>query len=241
MVIVKIQPKGETYCKDCGNTGIDIEGNPCHCRVNIEAIYSGVSCLDVPEQYQGKTFSAMLLPKDISEAYGKFLEDTISKITALRWKNSNLCICSPILHGKTIFCYTCMEVLFRGGIETFPLYDVLELKRMMLDTDLGKKMTYDVEDPQRMFTVPILFVKIPRLTNWEIYDMIAILLDRRTRRGGSTIFVYDGTWDKLTKFDYNNILIGLMGDGTYGSLKVSNWSSATVEMLPEMQIDENIG
>lgn len=241
---VDMRPKSEveqSYCPLCANTGIDIDNNPCTCKFNLATVLDGVSCLDVPELYQGKTFTPALLPQDLPEAYGKMLDEMLSKIRTLRWRNSNVCICSPILHGKTIFCYTCMEILFRGGMPTFPLYDVLELKRMMLDTDLGKKAVYDVEDPQRMFTVPLLFAKIPRMTNWEVYDMVAVLLDRRTRRGGSTIFVYDGTWDKLTKFDYNNILIGLMGDGSYGSLKVSNWYNQTVETLPEMQIDENLG
>lgn len=227
------------YCPDCGGGGIDIDGNVCHCRVNAQSFYDTVSCLDIPDQYRGIAFNSALLPTDISESYVKYMQEVHDTIVAGKWQNRNVVIASPIGHGKTILAYSCIEVLFRSGIPTFPIYDLLEIKRMLVDMDLCRKQLYEIENPESIITVPILFVKIPRVTSWEVYDIFSMLLDRRVRRGNSTIFIYDGTWQQFIYNDKNDIAKGLVGDGSYNTVEIKSWSSKVDNYYAEPQ--DNIG
>lgn len=229
-----------SYCPKCMNSGIDIDGNVCSCRFNAESFYDSVSCLDVPEQYRGIRFNSSLVPSDMPEAYARFLQDIHDKILAGKWAYRNVLIASPIGHSKTILAYSCLESMFRQGMITFPVYDVLEIKRMLLDMDFCRKSPYEEENPERIITSNILFVKIPRITSWEVYDTISLLLDRRVRRGNSTLFLYDGSWQELIHNDKHEVLINLMGDGYYNTLDVKSWS-ANVVAKKVFQLEENLG
>lgn len=231
-----------TYCDKCMNSGIDIDGNPCTCRISAKSFYDSVSCLDIPAQYRGVSFNPSLVPTDLPDSYANYLKGIHNDILAGRLPDKNILICSPINHSKSILAYSCIEVLFRNGIPTFPLYDVLEIKRMLLDFDLGKKQTYDIQEPELLLTAPLLFAKIPRITSWEVYDAITVLLDRRVRRDNTTIFIYDGYWNQLIYNDKQNLLTGLMGDGHYNTLEVKSWSVSNVDSnLPEIKLKDNIG
>lgn len=229
-----------SYCPKCMNTGIDIDGNPCSCRFNAKSFYDTVSCLDIPEQYRGIKFNGSLVSSDMPQGYANLLQDIHDKVLTGKWGFKNLILASPIGHSKTILAYSCIESLFRQGCITFPVYDILEIKRILLDMDTGRKPVYEVEEPERLITSNMLFVKIPRLTSWEVYDTIALLLDRRVRRGNSTIFIYDGNWSELIYNDKRNILTGLMGDGYYNTIEVQSWNANSVSK-PEIKIEDNLG
>lgn len=222
------------YCTECGNTGIKIDGSPCECRFNAQTFYDAVSCIDIPEQYRGIHFSSLLLPHDVHESYGTYLDSLHNDIVNMKLKHKNICLCSPVAHGKKIFAYSCIEGLFRYGIPVYPVYDILELKHITIDMDLGRKPSYNASEPEKIYTVPYLFVEIPRLSNWEVYDAIAMLMSRRVRAGLCTIFLYPGTWSHLIQFDKQETLIGLMGDGTFNTLDVKTWGTQKTE-LPEVQ------
>lgn len=229
------------YCTECMGSGIDLDGNVCSCQLNVKDFYSTVSCLEVPEQYRGINFSKFLVPKDVHESYGEFLETLHNDIISMRLRHKNYLICSPVGHSKSIFAYSCIERLFRNNILTFPLFDVLEIKRILLDTDLCRKQFYDVENPENLIMAPYVFIKIPRVTTWEVYDTISVILDRRVRRGHSTIFLYGGTWESLLNGDRQNVLSNLMGDGTYNTLEVKNWWITGKTKSTEMITEDNIG
>ena len=229
-----------SYCVKCGNTGIDIDGNPCDCRFNAGMFYDTVSCLSIPPQYRGIRFNKLLVPKDVHESYANVLQEIFDKVTTCRWENHNIVLASPINHSKTILAYSCIENLFRQGIETFPVYDLLEIKRMILDMDLGRSQFYEVEHPELLYTVPVLFVKIPKVIEWSMFDTFATLLDRRVRRGNSTIFIYDGNWSYLVNNDKSGTLAGLMGDGTYNTIDVKSYG-LTVTPTEGPLLHDNLG
>ena len=230
-----------SYCTKCGNTGIDIDGNVCTCRVNVKSFYDTVSCLDIPEQYRGIAFAKTLVPKDLHESYENYLQSIYDTITTGKWNQHNVVLASPIGHSKTILAYSCIEVLFRNGVPTFPVYDVLELKRILMDMDLCRKPIYEVKNPEMIITVPLLFVKVPRVTSWEVYDTMALILDRRVRRGNSTIFMYDGSWKQLIYNDKQHVLSGLIGDGNYNTLDVKTWSVPTESDDEGIKLPDNVG
>lgn len=227
------------YCPICGNFGITPFGDPCTCGINADPFSEEISCLDIPEQYRGISFTDVLVPKDIDNSYRRYLADVHLKVTTGRWQSHNVVIASPIGHSKTILAYSCIQSLFKNGSPTFPLYDVLELKRIMVDMDLCRNQIYDVENPELIVTVPVLFVRIPRITEWEIYNTISLILDRRVRRGNSTIFLYNGTWNQLIRSDKNDILSGLMGDGNFSTLEVKSWS--VLSNNRGIEVPDNLG
>lgn len=230
------------FCYKCCNEGLDIDGNICECRLNVKSFYDTVSCLDIPEQYRGIQFNKMLVAKDMPEAYAEYLDSIHQEICSNRWKNHNLCLCSPTAKSKTILAYSCMESLFRHGVEIFPLYDVLELKRIMLDMDLCRQQLYGTENPEKLFTAALVFIRIPRVITWEIYDTMVTILDRRVRRGNSTIFLYNGSWEQLIKLDKMNVLAGLLGDGSYNSIENKTWFPLKAEdTAPEIELDGSLG
>lgn len=230
------------YCTLCGNTGIDIKGNVCSCRANVKSIFDSVSCLDIPEQYRGIKFAKALVPKDLDESYSEYLQGIYDKILTGKWNQHNVVIASPIGHSKTILAYSCLENMFRNGIPTFPVFDVLELKRIMLDMDMCRTQAYSVDNPEEFLTVPILFVRIPRVSSWEMYDTISVIVDRRVRRGNSTIFLYSGYWSQLVRNDRAHILQGMVGDGSFSTIEVKSWGADAVPTERTMfELPENLG
>lgn len=211
------------FCPKCGNTGILIDGTPCGCRLNEDFLFNGLVCMDIPEQYQGLSFNPALISVDMGDAYRNFMSNIYDSITSMKWKFRNMVICSPPSCSKTILAYCIIQTLFRKGIETFPMYDINEIKRIMTDMDFSRKQTYSVKDPEKLYLAPYLFVRIPTLISLETYDAIATLLDRRVRRGNATIFLYNGTWESLTRLDSMGIMSSLLGDGSYGTLENKTW------------------
>lgn len=222
------------YCTECSNTGIKLDGTPCECRFNMNTFYDTVSCIEIPQQYQGIQFNSIMLPRDIHESYGAYLSSLHQDIVNMKLKNKNICICSPIAHGKKVFAYSCIDSLFRHGIPVYPIYDVLQLKHITVDMDIGRKISYDAVEPEKIYSVPYLFVEIPRLSNWEVFDAISMIVSRRVRNSGSTILLYPGTWSHLIQFDKQETLIGMQGDGSYNTLLVKTWGTEK-KTLPDVQ------
>ena len=231
----------DNYCTDCMNTGTLLDGSPCPCKFNAKSFYESVACLDIPEQYRNILFSKYLVPKDLPESYGQYLENLHEDIASCKLKHKNVCICSPVGHSKSILAYSTIERLFRQGVPTFPVYDVLEIKRIILDMDLCRKGLYNVENPELLLEAPYVFIRIPRVPTWEVYDTISLILDRRVRRGNSTIFLYGGTWEHLIRGDKQDVLVNLIGPGNFNTLEVKTWFVNTTEKVNQLLTETNIG
>lgn len=214
---VKMEPK---YCAKCGGSGWLLGGGMCDCKFNADTFFKEVSCLEIPEQYRSVHFNEGLVPIDVDRAYAKKLSELYTGISTARICNHNYLICSPHRHSKTIFAYSCIERLFRGGLTVFPVYDIMELRRIMRDVDNGKENFLQSGNPEDIWTVPYLFAKLPVYPAWEVYDSVDTLINRRVRRGGSTILLYSGRYSNLTRNDTNDLFVYMRGDGSFNSIEV---------------------
>lgn len=205
------------YCPKCGNTGVKLDGTPCDCVLPTDTVYADLVGLELPEQYQGVRFVRTLVPTDCGEYYGAFLEECHKQITTLQLSNQNMCICSPPAHSKTIWVYSCLQNLFRQRVPVVPLYDVLELRRMMFDYDMGRSNSADFYD------VKYLFLKVPAEVTYQVRATMVTIIDRRVRKGNSTFFIYNGSWSSLIYGDEAGLLSGLQGDGSFSSIQVHNF------------------
>lgn len=216
---VKITTK---YCEKCGGSGI-LFGEICTCRFNSDTFFSDVVCLNIPEQYRNLHYSEALVPNDVDISYGKKLSEMYTGISTARIRNHNYLLCSPHRHSKTILAYSCIDRLFKAGLPVVPVYDIMELRKVMRDYDNGKNSFDNVKNPEDILTVPYLFVKIPSYPTWETYDTLDTLVSRRVRRGGSTILMYSGRYSNLLKNDSNDLLVSMRGDGSFNSLEILEW------------------
>lgn len=213
------------YCSKCGNTGeIFATGESCYCKKGqVSDVFNTTPCLHVPEQYRGLQFDTNLVPADCSSYYPYYLEKLQQEIRTMKLRNQNIFIGAPAKHSKTIFAETLIQELFRKAVDTFPLVDVLELKRYLSDYDRGKKSTdYPEEYPPigLIYTTPYLFLKLPADLGYETFITLKQILDRRLRRNGSvTIVLSDYPWSYIIKADKTGILEGLVGDGSFGTLQ----------------------
>jgi hypothetical protein len=211
-------------CIYCGGDRVDLEGNPCtHCPPDLltqEELQ--VTCMTVPEQYRSVMFDHLLVNRDVGEFYGTYLYQTLKDITTMKLRNKNLFLGSPSQHSKKIWAYACMQQLFRRSIPVFPLFDIMEIKKIMVDMDRSKEPKYleglDVE-PYQLYTCPYLFVIIPPETTYDTYDAMSMLKDRRVRRGNSTIFLYSGSWKFFADNDRKGAIRNAIGDGSYGTIE----------------------
>lgn len=207
------------YCPKCGGTGRNLDGSPCVCAVSTDTIYADLTGMDVPEQYQGVRFAGALVPTDLDPSYAPLLEKWHTAITTLQMECHNLCICAPTGHSKTVWAYSCLQNLFRQRVPVVPLYDVLEIRRMMMDYDMGRTTESDFYD------VPYLFVRVPAEVSYLVRATMATILDRRVRKGHCTIFIFNGPWSSLIYGDENGTISGLKGDGSFSSLDVYSYSN----------------
>lgn len=227
--IEKMRPVTSSgYCTKCANSGVYL-GEICTCRFNPNTFFRAVACLDVPEQYRGLTFSTALLPDDIATDYKTDMNDIYALLSTGKGMNHNYLLCSPHKHGKTVFAYACMERMFRGGLTVFPLCDVMELRRLMRELDMGKPVTLNVREPENLWKATTIFVKIPTYPTWEVFDTMSTLVSRRVRNGGSVCFLYSGDYRFLIKNDSAEYISSSRGDGAFSTLDVKVWKRKVEE------------
>lgn len=203
------------FCAKCGGVGKLITGEMCDCALKIPDYYGESACFDIPEQYRDLVFTKDLVHDAWGGSYSGFLDKLHTDISTMAINNRNWLICSPPKHSKTIFAYATIKRLFRASVPVCPLNDILELRKTI------EEFTGD-EDVDA-FKVPYLFVRIPAFLNDEVFQLCTVLMDRRTRRALSTIFLYDGSWERLCFFDKYGAFTPFKGDGSYCTFSVNSW------------------
>lgn len=198
------------FCPECGGKGTRPDGTVCSCKLDSDAIFAEIRGVEVPEQYQGLFFDAALVPSDLSPAYAPTLDKLHREITTQSMRHHNVVVCSPPQHSKSVWAYSCIQNLWRQRAPVMPIKDLLEIGRMM----------HEFSDTDDWYEVPYLFLKIPTEVTQSIRATMVTVLDRRVRRGGSTIFIYNGSWGMLTYDDKFSTTKSLQGDGSFHSLDV---------------------
>lgn len=195
------------------------DGTLCSCRRPDDVIFNDIRGVAVPEQYLGLRFNPAVVPIDLNPSYARTLERLHTQITTQQLQSHNVCICSPACHSKTVWAYSCIQNLFRQRVPVMPIIDVLEFRRLM----------NEFSDGDDWYEVPYLFLRIPTEVTQQIRATVVTILERRVRRGNSTIFLYGGSWGMLTYGDNFGTIKDLQGDGTFCSLEVFSYKRAKEE------------
>lgn len=214
--------KEDFYCTDCGNTGIRLDGTPCHCQYGKRNTAHAIQVLDVPEQYYGLVFNMNLIPKDCGKDYIDYLSELHTKLSSNDMRGVNILIVSPINHSKTVMAYSVMSTLFRANVPTFPLLTILEYKRVLKALDYGMD-TELVKETGNFEKAPIVFVKLPLYLTWDVYALLYDIVQRRSRRNLVTIFLYDGQLSVLEENDKQGVIKNMKGSGKLGTLLIKTF------------------
>lgn len=220
-------------CTDCGGTGKLLDGTTCACMKNkVVSFDFDKSCLSVPMDYRGISFNSNFLPKDLKGSYAEDLDSIYKSIVNRSQMKRNYLVASPAKHGKTLMCCSAIQYLYKSGAEVFPLIDIGELRRVMLDLDNGK--TPEILEGidcnfSSIYTAPYLFVKITDMLQFSVFETMLQILDRKMRRSTNVIFIYNGTWASLVANDKYKKIENLNSDGTFGTLLVKSYWYPKIE------------
>ena len=215
------------WCLTCGNTGRLADGSPCpDCSADGMFADNSTVLLTIPKQYQDSVFNSSVLDEELPTQYKLDMPKIRDSILSMEKLGINIFIGSPHKSGKTVWAYTIINALFRMSVNVFPLCDIQEVASIMKSVDEGRRsevlFSLDPEaTPDSIYAVPYLFVKVTDDLSYNVQDALTLLLDRRTRRGLSTIYLYSGTWDNFC--NKAKRLKRLKGDGSFGTLKVYSY------------------
>lgn len=215
-------------CVKCGNTGVLLNGKLCDCnnaKGENETTFENAAVDFIPKEYIGMTFNEAFI-KPTADGYAPYLQGLYNRICTDRIIDRNLFISSPRGRSKQMFVYSALQSLAKRGVPVFPYIDVGEVGRYIRDIDHAKVPKFLAEhsiDPDTMYGCPILFVKGTMAPANETLIHLAMLIDRRTRRGNHTILFSHQRWEGFTTNDIYGSVRPLQGDGLFGTIEVKEW------------------
>jgi hypothetical protein len=204
-------------CIKCGDTGIRADGTQCDCSVELKMVPP--SYLKIPPQYQSVKFDKKLLRKEQQTEYGNFMEKLLRDCTDNNFSfHKNVLVCAPPNSGKTIWSYTACSILYAKGVKTPALMDIVQVRNVLLSY-----YGYSDEDVSEISNARFAVFKIPMDLPNKFAETILTIIERRVRAGGSTVFLYSGSWQDLQAQDTFGKLKFIVGDGSYNSLSVNSF------------------
>ena len=218
--------QSNNWCPTCGNTGWTLEGNPCpECKARALFKAASTKINWIPERYQGISLVETLI-KPITDYYASDLISIQNTILSNKKLIKNQYLASPINSSKSILVYSTLQLLYAGGVEIFPYFDIEEIRRIMSDRDDSKEpiflRNYNI-DPLLLYEVPVLFIKVPANPSTLCFESLQQILDRRVRRGNGTIIISNLPWKVFCIKDKYNYVTYMSGDGDFNSLKVYDY------------------
>lgn len=202
-----------TGCMKCAGSGKLISGEPCpDCAKELSAIVP--ISYGVPAQYQGVKFDKSFLPEKEQKGYGEFMEELLNTIiNDYAFYQKNLLICNRPNSGKTVWAYHLYAVLSSKGYEIPPLKDIAEVRDIITSYA-------DKELANLYSTARCAIIKVPRDLQPWMFDSISMIVERRVRNDGFTIFLYGGSEDDLKYADRYGRIRDIMGTGAYNTVKL---------------------
>lgn len=203
-------------CMICGGTRRTVSGEPCPNCCKEEPTFSPIVS-GIPIQYQGVKFDRSFLPKDLQEKYGSYMESLLNTITNdIAFYQKNMIICCRPNSGKTIWAYNLLSVLISKGYELPPLMDLMEARDAL--------NSYENKDLNQLVShARCAIIKIPLDVQAWMLKSLSVIIERRVRNSGFTIFLFGGKSQDLSEADRYGILQSLLGAGAYNTVNVKSF------------------
>lgn len=221
-------------CYTCGDTGSTAQ-NPNFCpacgrKANTKYADTDIVAEElfqlsdyIPQEYKNEKFDVNRLRvdhMDLKDNQGfKFYADSLEKVSS-RIQNGELLPKSMLIYApqgfsKNHFVYSCLVNAIESGLTAIPYMDTLEIKRFVdsyeqnhLKDDMIRYYKHLTD--MKIYTADLCIVKIPvGLKYVEAYQTMLMLLDRRSRKGKTTVFISRYPLKTLVAMDMNKELISL--------------------------------
>lgn len=185
------------YCRECGKGAVGLSES------GMTASEVEILDLKIPEQYKRVGFNkgtlkASHLNKQNDRTFNVYLdtlETAYSTLSAGRKLNYSYLVHAPQGYGKQYWAYACMQAAASAGLSSVPYLDIEEWDNLMdayrygkYDSSILKNVKpFELDD---FYNADIAFVKIPTgVLDKRHTQLMSVILDRRARRGNSTIFI----------------------------------------------------
>ena len=208
----------DKHCMICGGSGFKTGMRvPCPvCSKEQKLIVPVFN--EVPVQYQGVRFSKDFLPDGYAEEYGVFMEELLENIVNnFSMFQRNILICARPNCGKSVWCYSLYSEIKSKGYDAVPLKDIFEVKDLLN----GKG---DLDEARALSTSRIVTIKLPRTLEAWVFDYMSMLVNRRVRSNGSTIFFYDGLYEDVENQDVFGKMKYIKGNGSFNTIEVKSFN-----------------
>lgn len=197
-------------CPECGMKAK--KNNILQIKEKTASIIDTAKNIQIPSCYMGVTWSLDKLRRSHSESLNdltfiKYCEqlDKIHTIFASgRIPSRSVIVVAPQQHSKMIWAYSCMQMAIRAGLTVAPIFDTLEVKRLVVLAAERPKQVYLGINFEDYLNSDVVFITVTKTAyREEAYAVIEDMLDKRTRRGLPTFFISRYNLDTLSKRDYS--------------------------------------
>lgn len=168
--------------------------------------------LFIPNHYVNKVFDAQKVREQHPSLSGtKELENYLSMLSLITDQLNNkytqlssLFISAPPGFGKEHFAYSLLQIAVTNGMTVFPYLDLGEVNRLVsaYERNNTKDITKDIKFTDvDLYTAKVCVLKVPHSDNFESYKTALKIIDRRARRGLSTIILSRYNFKFFTSYD----------------------------------------
>lgn len=199
--------RGNLVCEVCGS-GSAKETIVMKKEVMLETAEE----LFIPNHYVNKVFDAQKVREQHPSLSGtKELEGYLQMLTMITDQLNNkstqlssLFISAPAGFGKDHFAYSLLQIAVTNEMTVFPYLDLGEVNRLISayernnTKDIRKDIRYTDID---LYTAKVCVLKVPHSDNLESYKTALKVIDRRARRGLSTIILSRYNFNFFTSYD----------------------------------------
>lgn len=206
-------------CIKCGNTGVCADGSRCNCGASSKDLILPTR-LNVPMQYQNVKYSSCFVKDRLRNTFGVFMEKLLGDIdTRLYSVCQNYIICAPPNSGCTVWAYNVIGTLYTKGILMPDLMDLMQVRSILFDF-YNKKNS---EQSELIDKAKMMIVRLPMDLPSKFPETVSTIIDRRVRRGNSTVFLFRGNRNDLLSQDTFGKLAALEGDGCFNSVRIESF------------------
>ena len=210
-------------CATCGGIGMNLAADTacpeCHyergqvislTKQDIVELVPVLGELHVPRNYIGTCWSSDIFWAGHGDLRGnKLVELVISQMEKIHslfasgdLLNRSLLLLAPAQYGKMTFGFSCMQYAVKSGYSVAPLLDTSEIKRLLvLSSEQPTQRAVSIDYESYISADLCIFTVQKNEYRRNAYSTILDLLDKRSRRGLSTIGLSRYSMAELSRWD----------------------------------------
>jgi hypothetical protein len=223
----------KNHCFSCGNMGK--KGSPCpecgkqsdslvletEVTQDVSNILPELESLVIPNYYWGVSWNSSLLWQDHQDksndiSFQKFV-GSVERLHTIfvnnRLPTSSIIIASKPRFSKTVLAYSCIQYALKSGYSVSPILDTAEVKRLIVLASENPKYKPMGIEYEQYVNSDVVFITVQKDEYRRFCSQtILSIIDKRSRRGKSTIILSSYRLDDLCDGDKTGEFVNLFSD-----------------------------